>query len=278
MKLKQIIRARDYIDESYTLLTNDVLIIKQFANKVASYFGNDSFTSKLMCYDGSFLLDPYTESSCLNDLELIRSFLQSMVDNVPNSSIIEKILDLRNEIINLNKNEYTLMLELLREIYSGFSNKIEFDSNIAKLASFPGTGSQARQYCALDINVLKGMQIKLETYADELLISQRAIRTNDSNSKVVINNTNLNTQTTNVAVDVDFEVSNALHNLEEASLSPQEEEKVKYLIDALQKLIESQETKSKKWNRFKEIVKGIADFSLQAAQILAPLMMAAWPK
>lgn len=273
MNIKQIIKTQNFIEEAQTLVTDDYETVLQFANKVSIYFKNKTFLEDLTCNNPYMDSDYYNVDYCKNDMELIECFLKSELESIPNYSTIERILNFKNRITNIAETDYDSMLEIIKEIYNGFSGRISFSDSIKALAMFPGSGKSASVYNSLDLNILKGLLINLEIYAESLLTQKDESSTNNNPSNI-INITNTNNQN----VDIDSNVENVIKNLNEACLSPAEEKKVNELIEQLKDVIKSKETKSSRWNRFKEIIKGIGEFSLQAAQIIAPLVIQAWPK
>lgn len=280
MNYKQLLQTYSFIEESYVLTTNDLNVVKSFVDRICVYLNKGKRFCSLKCDSSDFFFaSDYSIDDCKDDMNTIRSFLQSIIDSIPHSSVINKIVDICNSISSVGEKDYSKMLSIVREIYSAFQGKIDFDDNIKKLCSVPLTGSQARSYCALDTSILNGLKIKLESYADDLLSGGYSSK-KEKTPSLIINNTNNNSniQKNNVEFDLKLEIENTYKNIEEASLSPSEEKMLRETIAKLEELLKSEESKNKKWNRFKEIVGGVAQFSLKAAELLAPLMAAAWPK
>lgn len=271
MTFKNYCKIKDFMNESLGL-DLDAKLINAFAERIYEYFNDEAFLN--LKWKQNYLKGHLTEDE-EKDLSIIRTYLQRKLDSVPNASSIETIYDLCSKIERVGKEDFNQMSDLIKEIYSAFYGKIQFDDNLKAIASFHENGNATKFYCALNIGVLLGLKTKLESYADDLL-NPKSVE--ELNPNVLINNNNFNTQNTSVTIDVKAEVESAYKKAEEACLSIEEEELLKERIKELKELLLSEEKKNKKWMRFKEILGGLANFSLKAAEILGPLMIAAWPK
>lgn len=277
MEYAQFAKTKKYLFELDTLCYSPT-DLRSLADAISIYYKDNGFLNSLKCYTSS---DPNScsDEDLYNDRLVMKTFLESEIDGVPHGNTISKIFDYTEKINRTYYEDYQAILDLIREVYYAFSEDIRFDDTVAKIATHPGNAVQIKPDFPLSLELLNGLKTKIETYADKLLSGILDPR-KESVPQFVIsnNNSNNNKQTVRVDTRVDVQIENAIKELEEASLSPGEEQELRKTIEELKLLLASEEAKNKKWNRFKEIVSGIANFSLKAAEILGPLVAAAWPK
>lgn len=91
-----------------------------------------------------------------------------------------------------------------------------------------------------------------------------------STPQVEIHNSNSNSN----IIDIDISFDQARQNVENMSALPDSEiEEVLKKIDDLEKIVQSKDRKSKKWDNSKEIIKWIADKGVDVGISLLPLLL-----
>jgi predicted nucleotidyltransferase len=100
-------------------------------------------------------------------------------------------------------------------------------------------------------------------------------RKNNSNgraSHISINNNNANTNTNSISVNTSFE--DVRRNIENMSSLPDTEiEEILSKINDLEEIVNSEDRKSKKWEKAKGIIKWIADKGVDVGIALLPLLL-----
>ena len=80
------------------------------------------------------------------------------------------------------------------------------------------------------------------------------------------------TATANVTVDISVEIENAIKRVEDACLPDAQEKEVLAKIQELKDIMESKESKGKRWAKIKDFFKWVAEQGIQVASIIVPLL------
>lgn len=120
---------------------------------------------------------------------------------------------------------------------------------------------------SLEYNLRK-IYNKLVTFRSLNYPGLGAAITNTPNTVVTITNTNQNQNTMTVSFDA---VRDKVNNM--TSLPDEDIEEIQNRIDEIEEIVNSKETKSKKWSKAKEIIKWIADKGVDVGIALLPLLL-----
>lgn len=120
---------------------------------------------------------------------------------------------------------------------------------------------------SLEYNLRK-IYNKLVTFRSLNYPGLGAAITNAPNTVVTITNTNQNQNTMTVSFDA---VRDKVNNM--TSLPDEDIEEIQNRIDEIEEIVNSKETKSKKWSKAKEIIKWIADKGVDVGIALLPLLL-----
>ena len=118
-------------------------------------------------------------------------------------------------------------------------------------------------------NNLITMQQKLELFK-AMRYENKYASNGFANNTVTVNNTNTN----NVAVDIHISFSDAREKIENMSALREDEIlEIVTKIDELEQIINSTDRKTQKWEKTKEIIKWLADKSVDVGLALLPLIL-----
>ena len=113
------------------------------------------------------------------------------------------------------------------------------------------------------------MQQKLELFK-AMRYENKYASNGFANNTVTVNNTNTN----NVAVDIHISFSDAREKIENMSALREDEIlEIVTKIDELEQIINSTDRKTQKWEKTKEIIKWLADKSVDVGLALLPLIL-----
>lgn len=94
--------------------------------------------------------------------------------------------------------------------------------------------------------------------------------TDNAESGIIINNNNANSN----VIDINISFEQARKSIEDMTVLPDSEvEEILSKMDELEKIMKSNERKTKKWENAKEIVKWIADKGVDVALTFIPLLL-----
>ena len=120
---------------------------------------------------------------------------------------------------------------------------------------------------ALDFN-LKSIYDKLQTFRSLNYPGLGTTVTNAPNTVVTITNKNENNNNVIISFNTARDTVNAM-----TSLPDEEIEEIQKHINEIEKIVNSKESKSKKWSKAKEIIKWIADKGVDVGIALLPLLL-----
>lgn len=99
-----------------------------------------------------------------------------------------------------------------------------------------------------------------------------AIVAHEKQSNIVINNSNTNENNNCISINVSFEETR--QEIEKMTkLTEDEIAKILQKVDELEKIVNSDDSKSEKWEKAKQIIKWVADKGVDVGIALLPLLL-----
>lgn len=194
------------------------------------------------------LLDKYIEK-----LDKASSLEQSEIE-----ALIEDITR-----VFISKDE---LRELWLDYYNSYNDSDDLMSDVRKLK----TKLEYNKAVLIDKNEKVKQRVKSEQEQREL--EKLRLQVELKKTDITITNTNNNTNENNNYVSVTFEsVRDKVNNM--TSLPDEDIEEIQKLIGEIEEIVNSKETKSKKWSKAKEIIKWIADKGVDVGIALLPLIL-----
>lgn len=193
------------------------------------------------------LLDKYIEK-----LDKASSLEQSEIE-----ALIEDITR-----VFISKDE---LRELWLDYYNSYNDSDDLMSDVRKLK----TKLEYNKAVLIDKNEKVKQRVKSEQEQREL--EKLRLQVELKKTDITITNTNNNTNENNY-VSVTFEsVRDKVNNM--TSLPDEDIEEIQKRIGEIEEIVNSKETKSKKWSKAKEIIKWIADKGVDVGIALLPLIL-----
>lgn len=125
---------------------------------------------------------------------------------------------------------------------------------------------------ANSFNNIKLIKEKIEMHMARIEQQEKYDSLKQSNVLINANNTNNNTNTNSTSVNVSFEdAKKVIENM--GSLTEPEINEALKKVDELEKIVNSTDRKTKKWENAKEIIKWIADKGVDVGISLLPLLL-----
>ena len=148
--------------------------------------------------------------------------------------------------------------ELYQQLYSKYPPIIEgFDKRLKTIYD--------DSYYLPNIKIMKEKLLLFKAMGYENISKEKGAQT-------VINSTNVNTNSVDVKINITFdEVRKTVENM--TALTDSEVEEILEKINELEKIIESKDRKTKKWENAKGIIKWIADKGVDVGIAMIPLLL-----
>lgn len=156
--------------------------------------------------------------------------------------------------------------ELWLDYYNSYNDSYDLMSDVRKLK----TKLEYNKAVLIDENEKVKQRAKSEQEQRDL--EKLRLQVELKKTDITITNTNTNTNENNNSVSVTFEsVRDKVNNM--TSLPDEDIEEIQKRIDEIEEIVDSKETKSKKWSKAKEIIKWIADKGVDVGIALLPLIL-----
>lgn len=238
-------------------LATDFYSMEPIIGKIKGFY-NERFNIELKARVHN-TQESYIERYLNYDKEAIKSFLNSIISKNSCVEEVNRILDLIEEGEKCS-NPWPIK-SFIEKVYTAYSDKIKFDESTKKILA----PSRTKMYTTdANENILQGVIIKLQQYANELLTPKM---TQSSGGQTI----NVNNYIKN-DISIDITVDNAIKIAEDAGLADWQYNELLNKLNEIKGIGLSNESKGKKWNKLKEIMKWVAEQGIQAASIIVPVI------
>ena len=258
MTYSKTLKSLEYIDAIFSCENEDAF--SNLLQEIKNYYGGD-FHCTLHIESIVYMYEDSVYNQLENDKKALAAFIRSLIDSDPVSSQIENIIDdVKKGIDSLGDRREEI--KYVQYIYTTYNGKISFPKNVSYYCS--GTRAAQYQVCqSINEQVVNGIIQSLKNYANVLTEDKKSVGTNIQN---------IFTPSNSVDVSISISIEDARREAEEAGLSKKQLDEVSSKIDEIENLINSKETKSKKWSKAGEILKWVAEQGIQVASFVVPLL------
>ncbi len=277
MTLKQLEKIKQALSELEKIKNSpNAKRIYHLDENLSNFLGKDYPSPSLMVgvdimYDKDSTID-----DMLSDIDRIKSTLEGMIAQHRNYALANEIIDLINEGQTVG-DDYSSRQKFIAKAYFSYGDCIKFDSSLVSIAKDSIVRKTALDFSfgetetEVDDVVIQSVIVKLQQYAESILQKRETIpSTKKDNPTVVVNN--IATATNNVNIDISLEIENAIKQVEDACLPDVQEQEVLAKIQELKDIIESKESKGKRWAKIKDFFKWVSEQGIQVASIIVPLL------
>lgn len=219
-----------------------------------------------------------TKEQMMDDIDNIIAVIDGMIASNPKITIIIEIINLIDEGKKLS-NIYEDNQKYISKVYYKFYNKIKFEKSIEYVArksikSDIEMDFTFKEENNIDREVIDGIIYLLSEYAENLLNKKVSTVNKEKSPQVVINNNNTANASANNNVNIDIStiIEQAKQQIDDEGFSDKQREELLEKLNELELIAKSNESKGKRWNKAKEILKWLIEQGIAAAGIIVPVL------
>lgn len=279
MTLQQIEKIRATISELENLKTKPTPTDISRVDSSLENFFHELYKSPYLNISNYFAYDmEITKEQMLADIDDIVSVLNGMLALDPKAAQITDVLELISEGEHIEQS-YEAIQKYISKVFYSYGDYIKLDKSIIAVATRAIKTDVDIEWGfkednSIDYTVVEGILRKLRVYAQEVLDGKKESAKKASVPSVVINNNPSITATAsaNATVDISIVFENAVRQVEDTCLPDAQEKEVLAKIQELKDIMESKESKGKRWTKIKDFFKWVAEQGIQVASIIVPLL------
>ena len=279
MTLQQIEKIRSSTNELDKLKTSPTPIAISRIDSSLENFFHELYKSPYLNISNHFMYgSDLTKEDMIADIDDILSVLNGMLALDSKASQISDVLDLIFEGEHI-EHSYEAIQKYISKVFYSYGDYIKLDKSIIAVATRAIKTDVDIEWGfkednSIDYTVVEGILRKLRIYAQEVLEGKKESTKKTSAPSVVINNNPSisATASANATVDISIAFENAIKQVEDACLPDAQEKEVLAKIQELKDIMESKESKGKRWAKIKDFFKWVAEQGIQVASIIVPLL------
>lgn len=279
MTLQQIEKIRITISELENLKTAPTpTAISRIDSSLENFF-HELYKSPYLNISNHFAYDmEITKDQMVTDIDDIVSVLNGILALEPMAAQINDLLELIFEGEHIEQS-YEAIQKYISKVFYSYGDYIKLDKSIIAVAT-KSIKTEVdidwgfKEENTIDFTVVEGIVRKLRVYAQEVLDGRKSSNKKSTTPSVVINNNPSisATASANAAVDISIVFENAVRQVEDACLPDAQEKEVLAKIQELKDIMESKESKGKRWAKIRDVFKWVAEQGIQVASIIVPLL------
>lgn len=279
MTLQQIEKIKATISKLENLKTKPTPTDISRVDSSLENFFHELYKSPYLNISNYFAYDmEITKEQMLADIDDIVSVLNGMLALDPKAAQISDVLELIFEGEHI-EHSYEAIQKYISKVFYSYGDYIKLDKSIIAVAT-KSIKTEVdidwgfKEENTIDFTVVEGIVRKLRVYAQEVLEGKKESTKKASAPSVVINNNPSisATASANAAVDISIVFENAVRQVEDACLPDAQEKEVLAKIQELKDIMESKESKGKRWAKIRDVFKWVAEQGIQVASIIVPLL------
>jgi len=279
MTLQQIEKIKATISKLENLKTMPTPTDISRVDSSLENFFHELYKSPYLNISNYFAYDmEITKEQMLADIDDIVSVLNGMLALDPKAAQISDVLELIFEGEHI-EHSYEAIQKYISKVFYSYGDYIKLDKSIIAVATRAIKTDVDiewgfKEENSIDYTVVEGILRKLRIYAQEVLEGKKESTKKASAPSVVINNNPSisATASANAAVDISIVFENAVRQVEDACLPDAQEKEVLAKIQELKDIMESKESKGKRWAKIRDVFKWVAEQGIQVASIIVPLL------
>lgn len=279
MTLQQIEKIKATISKLENLKTKPTPTDISRVDSSSENFFHELYKSPYLNISNYFAYDmEITKEQMLADIDDIVSVLNGMLALDPKAAQISDVLELIFEGEHI-EHSYEAIQKYISKVFYSYGDYIKLDKSIIAVATRAIITDVDiewgfKEENSIDYTVVEGILRKLRIYAQEVLEGKKESTKKASAPSVVINNNPSisATASANAAVDISIVFENAVRQVEDACLPDAQEKEVLAKIQELKDIMESKESKGKRWAKIRDVFKWVAEQGIQVASIIVPLL------
>ena len=279
MTLQQIEKIRSSINELDKLKTSPTPIAISRIDSSLENFFHELYKSPYLNISNHFMYgSDLTKEDMIADIDDIMSVLKGMLALDPKATQISDVLELIFEGEHI-EHSYEAIQKYISKVFYSYGDYIKLDKSIIAVATRAIKTDVDiewgfKEENSIDFTVVEGILRKLRVYAQEVLDGKKTSSKKTATPAIIINNNPSisATASANATVDISIVFENAIKQVEDACLPDAQEKEVLAKIQELKDIMESKESKGKRWAKIKDFFKWVAEQGIQVASIIVPLL------
>lgn len=267
MTFNQIVKTRQFLNDIPSV--HDVHLMGQYVSALKGYYG-DELNNVNLRVRRSNTVESYSLQYYKQDVETIKAFLESKLDADSHVVLVNDVLIYIEEAHSI-RGKKEKMKEFIIKIYHAFDGVISFGSSIKAIAA-QDTAFDLDIY-TVSLSMFDGVITKLRQYAMSLcedVVAQESGQT--INFSPTINATASSANNIDISLDISLQVQKAKELANDEGLPDKQLQEVLQKLDEIEKIGKSRESKGKRWEKAKNILKWIAEQGIQVASIVVPVI------
>lgn len=265
MTIRQIEKVRYFLDKLKEI--GNLQAMEEYISEVRGYYLND-FDIRLKVYTFN-TRDSYTKDYFLQDSAKIKNYLEQKIDNDANASRVFEILNLIDEGKSCS-NDTKKIEEFVVKIYHSYCGEIKFNDVVKAIATQHGV--PVMQVYKADDTILEGVISKLRQYADTICSKKQEIQLSQPNTVFNISNMANAQSSSELHLSITQSIEYAKQQAEDAGLPDEQYRTLIEKLCELEKIGKSKESKGKRWQKAKEVMKWLVEQGIQVAGIVIPVL------
>lgn len=267
MTFNQIVKTRQFLNAIPSV--HDMLLMEKFVSSLRGYYGDElnNVDLKIRRYN---TIESYSAHYYSRDVETIKGFLEGKLDSDTHVAFVNDIMNYLDEAQSV-RGKKEKMSEFITKVYHAYSGVINFDSSIKAIAA-QDTVLDLNLY-SVSLSMFDGVITKLRQYAISLC---EDVTTKESGQTInfspTINATASTSNNIDISVDISLQVQKAKELANDEGLPDKQLQDVLQRLDEIEKIGKSKESKGKRWEKAKNILKWIAEQGIQVASIVVPVI------
>lgn len=211
----------------------------------------------------------YNSELMSQDKAKIQSFLEHIIDEDSHAGKVFEILTLIDEGKALGEDKQKAE-NYVATIYHSYCGEIAFNDVIKGIATQHGV--PGFQVYKVDSAVLNGVISNLRQYAEKLCSTSNETKKEQPNTVFNINNTANSSSV--VSLNIEQFIVQAKQEAEDAGLPDEQFKALMTKINELEEIGKSKESKGKRWQKAKEVLKWLVEQGIHVAGIVVPVVAA----
>ena len=265
MTYNQIIKTRQFLRELPSI--HDLRLMEKYVSALMGYYGDElkNIDIKIRRYN---TVESYSLQYYHRDIETLKGFLENKLDSDTHVAYVNDIVNYLDEAQTV-RGKKEEMAEFITKVYHAYNGVISFDSSIKAIAA-QDTVFDLNLY-SVSLSMFDGVRTKLRQYAmslcEDIPVKEKGQTINFSPT---INATASSSNNIDISVDISLQVQKAKELAHDEGLPDKQLQEVLQRLEEIEKIGKSKESKGKRWEKAKNILKWIAEQGIQVASIIVP--------
>lgn len=265
MTLRQIEKTKYFLEKLNGIAGFKAM--EKYVSELEGYYSED-FNVHLNVYTYN-TLSSYKSDLMTQDKGKIHNFLEHTIYEDSRAGKVFEILSLIDEGKSLGEDKQKAE-DYVAKVYHSYCGEIVFSEVIKGIATQHGV--PGFQVYKVDNAILSGVLSNLRQYAEKLCSVSKGTKSTQPNTVFNIKNTASSSSESFVNLSLSQIVEQAKLQSEDAGLPDEQFDILIKKLNELEEIGKSKESKGKRWQKAKEVMKWLVEQGIQVAAIVMPVL------